>query len=76
VNGLRGAVLVVTNDEPVVMKPVRNFPAAEATEVLSTEQVLRAASAGPHREGVRRPERGVTMVEARRSSSDHQREEL
>jgi large subunit ribosomal protein L4 len=39
-------VLVVTNDEPVVMKSVRNLPYAEATEVaaLSTEQVLRARS--------------------------------
>ena len=39
-------VLVVTSDEPVVMKSVRNLPYAEATEVaaLSTEQVLRARS--------------------------------
>jgi large subunit ribosomal protein L4 len=39
-------VLIVTHDEPVVMKSVRNLPYAEATEVaaLSTEQVLRARS--------------------------------
>lgn len=39
-------VLVVTHDEPVVLKSVRNLPYAEATEVaaLSTEQVLRARS--------------------------------
>jgi large subunit ribosomal protein L4 len=39
-------VLIVTNDEPVVLKSVRNLPYAEATEVaaLSTEQVLRARS--------------------------------
>jgi large subunit ribosomal protein L4 len=39
-------VLVVTNDEPVVLKSVRNLPYAEASEVaaLSTEQVLRARS--------------------------------
>jgi len=39
-------VLVVTHDEPVVMKSVRNLPYAEAAEVaaLSTEQVLRARS--------------------------------
>ena len=39
-------VLVVTHDEPVVTKSVRNLPYAEATEVaaLSTEQVLRARS--------------------------------
>jgi large subunit ribosomal protein L4 len=39
-------VLLVTHDEPVVMKSVRNLPYAEATEVaaLSTEQVLRARS--------------------------------
>jgi large subunit ribosomal protein L4 len=39
-------VLIVTSDEPVVMKSVRNLPYAEATEVaaLSTEQVLRARS--------------------------------
>jgi len=39
-------VLIVTSDEPVVLKSVRNLPYAEATEVaaLSTEQVLRARS--------------------------------
>jgi len=39
-------VLVVTHDEPVVTKSVRNLPYAEASEVaaLSTEQVLRARS--------------------------------
>jgi large subunit ribosomal protein L4 len=39
-------VLVVTHDEPVVAKSVRNLPYAEASEVaaLSTEQVLRARS--------------------------------
>ena len=39
-------VLIVTHDEPVVMKSVRNLPYAEASEVaaLSTEQVLRARS--------------------------------
>ncbi len=39
-------VLVVTHDEPVVVKSVRNLPYAEASEVaaLSTEQVLRARS--------------------------------
>jgi len=39
-------VLVVTHDEPVVSRSVRNLPYAEATEVaaLSTEQVLRARS--------------------------------
>ena len=39
-------VLVVTHDEPVVTRSVRNLPYAEATEVaaLSTEQVLRARS--------------------------------
>jgi large subunit ribosomal protein L4 len=39
-------VLVVTSDEPVLTKSVRNLPYAEATEVaaLSTEQVLRARS--------------------------------
>jgi large subunit ribosomal protein L4 len=39
-------VLVVTHDEPVVLKSVRNLPYAEASEVaaLSTEQVLRARS--------------------------------
>jgi large subunit ribosomal protein L4 len=39
-------VLVVTHDEPVVIKSVRNLPYAEASEVaaLSTEQVLRARS--------------------------------
>jgi large subunit ribosomal protein L4 len=39
-------VLVVTHDEPVVARSVRNLPYAEATEVaaLSTEQVLRARS--------------------------------
>jgi large subunit ribosomal protein L4 len=39
-------VLLVTHDEPVVTKSVRNLPYAEATEVtaLSTEQVLRARS--------------------------------
>ena len=39
-------VLIVTSDEPVVTKSVRNLPYAEATEVaaLSTEQVLRARS--------------------------------
>jgi len=39
-------VLVVTHDEPVVVRSVRNLPYAEATEVatLSTEQVLRARS--------------------------------
>jgi large subunit ribosomal protein L4 len=39
-------VLIVTNDEPVVTKSVRNLPYAEASEVaaLSTEQVLRARS--------------------------------
>lgn len=39
-------VLIVTNDEPVVLKSVRNLPYAEASEVaaLSTEQVLRARS--------------------------------
>jgi large subunit ribosomal protein L4 len=39
-------VLIVTHDEPVVTKSVRNLPYAEATEVaaLSTEQVLRARS--------------------------------
>jgi ribosomal protein L4 len=39
-------VLVVTHEEPVVMKSVRNLPYAEAAEVaaLSTEQVLRARS--------------------------------
>jgi large subunit ribosomal protein L4 len=39
-------VLVVTHDEPVVMKSVRNLPYAEAAEVaaLSTEQVLRVRS--------------------------------
>jgi len=39
-------VLIVTHDEPVVLKSVRNLPYAEASEVaaLSTEQVLRARS--------------------------------
>ena len=39
-------VLIVTHDEPVVAKSVRNLPYAEASEVaaLSTEQVLRARS--------------------------------
>lgn len=39
-------VLVVTHEEPVVLKSVRNLPYAEASEVaaLSTEQVLRARS--------------------------------
>ena len=39
-------VLVVTHDESVVLKSVRNLPYAEASEVaaLSTEQVLRARS--------------------------------
>ena len=39
-------VLVVTHDEPVMLKSVRNLPYAEASEVaaLSTEQVLRARS--------------------------------
>jgi large subunit ribosomal protein L4 len=39
-------VLIVTHDEPVVLKSVSNLPYAEATEVtaLSTEQVLRARS--------------------------------
>ncbi len=39
-------VLVVTHEEPVVLKSVRNLPYAEASEVaaLSTEQVLRACS--------------------------------
>jgi large subunit ribosomal protein L4 len=39
-------VLIVTHDEPVVTKSVRNLPYAEASEVaaLSTEQVLRARS--------------------------------
>ncbi|HEX5643640.1 MAG TPA: 50S ribosomal protein L4 [Thermoleophilia bacterium] len=39
-------VLVVTHDEPVVTRSVRNLPYAEASEVaaLSTEQVLRARS--------------------------------
>ena len=39
-------VLVVTHDELVVLKSVRNLPYAEASEVaaLSTEQVLRARS--------------------------------
>jgi len=39
-------VLVVTHDEPLVLKSVRNLPYAEASEVgaLSTEQVLRARS--------------------------------
>ncbi len=39
-------VLVVTHDEPVLLKSVRNLPYAEASEVaaLSTEQVLRARS--------------------------------
>ncbi len=39
-------VLLVTQDEPVVTRSVRNLPYAEATEVaaLSTEQVLRARS--------------------------------
>jgi large subunit ribosomal protein L4 len=39
-------VLIVTHDEPVLTKSVRNLPYAEASEVaaLSTEQVLRARS--------------------------------
>ena len=39
-------VLVVTHEEPVLLKSVRNLPYAEASEVaaLSTEQVLRARS--------------------------------
>ena len=39
-------VLVVTNDEPIVTKSVRNLSYAEASEVsaLSTEKVLRARS--------------------------------
>jgi large subunit ribosomal protein L4 len=39
-------VLVVTHDEPVVTKSIRNLPYAEASEVaaLSTELVLRARS--------------------------------
>ena len=59
-------VLVVTHDEPVVHEvgpqpPVRRGDGGGCS-------VHRAGAArplaGPHREGVRRPERGVTMVEA------------